>query len=378
MLNSTNATSQCQSDDRLCRVKVHQLELIVIPVLLLAASFFTVLSLCLLKLCDKTEIIQHHPQRQHYNRRRQHLHGIDAPPELNPLEYEAVPMRVKTQNRKPKTQPAELQLSTERQHCIEQITPLPLSFTVKPNNTVTLFQATMNQKPVVLRVLNESADSRERKIFLGFAYFLSELGPHPCLPRLLGVRDRAPLAMIFEKLENKDLLGFLWRYRKAHPGLVASYAFTERVLFSMARQIASALEHLHSKNFIHGNVCAQSVLVGRDLSVKLWGFGPAFQKRMKVGTSGEMKDIEMKKWQAPEVLAHQPVSQSSDIWSFGILLYEMVTLGDPPFPKVMPSELLHYLQRRKTLKKPTNCSKSLRCSRATCNISRAAWGAAAG
>ncbi|XP_060760056.1 tyrosine-protein kinase STYK1 isoform X4 [Neoarius graeffei] len=300
MLNSTNATSQCQSDDRLC-----------------------------------------------------------TPPELNPLEYEAVPMRVKTQNRKPKTQPAELQLSTERQHCIEQITPLPLSFTVKPNNTVTLFQATMNQKPVVLRVLNESADSRERKIFLGFAYFLSELGPHPCLPRLLGVRDRAPLAMIFEKLENKDLLGFLWRYRKAHPGLVASYAFTERVLFSMARQIASALEHLHSKNFIHGNVCAQSVLVGRDLSVKLWGFGPAFQKRMKVGTSGEMKDIEMKKWQAPEVLAHQPVSQSSDIWSFGILLYEMVTLGDPPFPKVMPSELLHYLQRRKTLKKPTNCSKSL-------------------
>lgn len=54
---------------------------------------------------------------------------------------------------------------------------------------------------------------------MGFAHFISELGPHPCLPSLLGViRDRAPLIMIMEELENRDLLGFLWRCRKV--GLV--------------------------------------------------------------------------------------------------------------------------------------------------------------
>ncbi|XP_034157333.2 tyrosine-protein kinase STYK1 isoform X2 [Pangasianodon hypophthalmus] len=361
MLNSTNVTSLCDSEDRLCIIQVYQQELIVIPVLLLAAFLCLLISLCFLRLCQKEEIIKHNSQRQHFSNKRQHLQGIDAPPELNPLAYEVVPMTVQTQNHKPSRQPAEPQLSTERQHgSFEQITRLPLSFTVKPENTVTLYQATMDQKPVVLRVLSESADSRERQVFLSFAHFLSELGPHPCLPRLLGVvRDKSPLTMILEQLENRDLLGFLWRCRQGHPGLAAQCAITERVLFSMARQIASALEHLHSKNCIHGNVGARSVLVGRDLSVKLWGFGPAFRRRMKVGTSGEVKEVEMRKWHAPEVLARQPVGQSSDIWSFGILLYEMVTLGEPPFPKVMASELLQYLQRGKNLKRPTNCSNSL-------------------
>lgn len=79
------------------------------------------------------------------------LWSFTAPLELNPLDCEVVPMTVHKSN----TQPAELHLSTERQHCsFEQITPLSLSFTVKPENIVTLYQATMEQKPVVLRVLN--------------------------------------------------------------------------------------------------------------------------------------------------------------------------------------------------------------------------------
>ncbi|KAF7686305.1 hypothetical protein HF521_015667 [Silurus meridionalis] len=281
--------------------------------------------------------------------------------ELNPLEYEAVPMTVQTQKNVASRQLAEPQLATERQHCsFEQIAPLPQSFTIKPDKTVTLYQASLDQKPVVLRVLNESADSRERQVFLSFAHFLSELEPHPCLPRLLGViKDKTPLIIILEGLENNDLLGFLWRCRKGPTGLEAPCAITEKLLCSMARQIASALEHLHSKKCTHGNIGARSVLVDRDLSVKLWGFGPAFRRRMKMGTSGDLTELEMRKWQAPEVLAYRPVSESSDVWSFGVLLYEMVTLGEPPFPKVKASELLQYLQRGKTLKKPINCSNSI-------------------
>ncbi|XP_060720882.1 tyrosine-protein kinase STYK1 [Tachysurus vachellii] len=361
MSNSTNATGLCDSNDRLCIIQVYQVELIVIPVLLLASSLCMLISICCLKLCHSTDITQNNYQKQRYSNRRRHLQGIDAPPELNPLDHEVVPMTVQTQKHKPNRQPADPQLSIERQDSsFKHITPLSLSFTLKPDNTMSLYQATMDRNPVVLRVLNESADSRERQVFLGFAHFLSYLGPHPCLPRLLGVvRDKEPLLMILEGLENRDLLGFLWRCRTGHAGQEAPCIITERVLFSMARQIASALEHLHSKDCIHGNVGARSVLVGRDLSVKLWGMGPAFRRKMKVGTSVEMKEIEMRKWQAPEVLAHRAVSQSSDVWSFGILLYEMVTLGEPPFPKVMPSELLQYLQRGKSIKRPSNCSNSL-------------------
>ncbi|KAK1805331.1 hypothetical protein P4O66_019667 [Electrophorus voltai] len=253
------------------------------------------------------------------------------------------------------------EMSTEIQHgSFQQITPLALSFTVHPNKSVTLYHAIKDQRAVILRVLKATANTREHQAFLGFAHFLSDLGPHPCLPLLLGpVTVGPPLIMVMEELVNRDLLGFLWRYRQEHAHRTATCNITEKQIFIMGGHIASALEFLHSKNCTHGNVQARSVLVGQDLSVKLWGFGPAFHRRMEAGSSAEIELMEMRKWQAPEVLAHRPVSHSSDIWSFGILLYEMVTFGEPPFPKIMACELLQHLQRGKSLQRPANCSISL-------------------
>uniref|UniRef100_A0A673IMN7 Tyrosine-protein kinase STYK1-like n=1 Tax=Sinocyclocheilus rhinocerous TaxID=307959 RepID=A0A673IMN7_9TELE len=250
--------------------------------------------------------------------------------------------------------PAVPQQTTGRHPDLFQlVSPLPLTFSVKADNTVTLHRAVMDRQPVVLRVLKESASAKECQSFLGFAHFLSELGPHPSLPKLLGVVSvRTPLMIAVEELEHRDLLSFLWRCRQAPCDV------TERQIFTMGAQIASALEYLHSKNYIHGHVKARSVLVGRDLSVKLWDLGPAYHRKMSAA-SMDVEDIEMRKWQAPEALARQPLQQSSDIWSFGILLYEMVTLGEPPFPNIMASELLQHLQRVNTLKRPPNCCNTL-------------------
>ncbi|XP_066531177.1 tyrosine-protein kinase STYK1 [Hoplias malabaricus] len=415
MSNSSNVTSLCAFSDRLCVARDYQQEVIVIPVLLLAIFLGTLLTLCFLRLCSKKEVHsvtthrqqtysqshthrqnnqhhtdsqpyththkvhtqhdthrhnthtephsqhrQHNAQRQHRSK-RQHLHGIDAPPELNPLEYEDIPMTAPAQSHRPSIESAAQPLSTERQHeSFQLITPLILSFAIQPDSKVTLYRATMDQRAVVLRVLKETASARDHQNFLGFAQFLSELGPHPFLPTLLGVVTmRSPLIMVLEELENRDLLGFLWKCRQDHQGVATPCDLTEKQIFTMGGQIASALEYLHSKNCIHGNIGARSVLVGRDLSVKLWGLGPAFRRKVNTPSVEEVEEMEMRKWQAPEVLARQPVSQCSDIWSFGLLLYEMVTLGDPPFPRIMPSELLQYLQRGKTLKRPSNCSHSL-------------------
>lgn len=62
---------------------------------------------------------------------------------------------------------------------------------------------------------SDSASASERQSFLGFASFLSQLGPHPFLPELLGVVSlRAPLITVIEEMENKDMLGFLWKCRQ--------------------------------------------------------------------------------------------------------------------------------------------------------------------
>ncbi|XP_051520469.1 tyrosine-protein kinase STYK1 [Myxocyprinus asiaticus] len=369
MSNSSNSTYPCIAGNTLCRVLFHELELIVVPVLFLVAFLVTFIILLVLKCSHKPSHHYRHPTNEkddtqphqntnrHRNSNRRHLQGIDAPPELNPMEHEVIPMTAHTQH----SSPAVPQTPTERHPGnFQLVTPLPLNFSVKQNDTFTLHRAVMDRQPVILRILKQSAKARERQSFLGFAHFFAELGPHPSLPKLLGVVTvQMPLMIVVEELENRDLLSFLWRCRQDHTAQAAPCDMTERRIFTMGAQIASALEYLHSKNNIHGNVKARSVLVGRDLTVKLWGLGPAFRRKMDTGFAKDVDDIEMRKWQAPEVLAQQPLQQSSDIWSFGILLYEMVTLGAAPFPNIMVHELLQYLQRGNALKKPPNCSNTL-------------------
>lgn len=248
-------------------------------------------------------------------------------------------------------------VATERQHrAFSQVTTLPVSFFIKPDDSVTLYRAQMERKDVVLRVLKDSATEAEKHQFLGFASFVSGLGPHPFIPALLGVVSvEPPLMMVVEELQHRDLLSFLWKCRQDN----SECDMTEKRIYTMARQVASALDYLHTQSVSHRNVGARSVLVGGDMTVKLWGLGSAYRGRPQIHSTGTLEVIELRKWQAPEVLARTGANTSSDIWSFGILLYEMVTLGDPPFAELMATELLQYLQRGKFMKRPATCSNAL-------------------
>lgn len=124
------------------------------------------------------------------------------------------------------------------------VNPLTTAFSLPSHSPVSLYRARMDNRNVVLRVLNgkkvllnwilwfvippcvcngavplclcpDSANATERHSFLNFASFLAQLGPHPFLPELLGVVSlRAPLVTVIEELENRDLLSFLWRCRE--------------------------------------------------------------------------------------------------------------------------------------------------------------------
>ncbi|TKS88799.1 Tyrosine-protein kinase STYK1 [Collichthys lucidus] len=371
-MSSNSTDDPCTPGDNLCIVREHEQAVIIVPTLLLATTVVSLLFLFIKKYCPprrRTRVTV--PQRYSGSSRRQtqrhshrqHLQGIDAPPGINPLEHEELPMAVQQvrQNVRPSLAGVFPQMTTERQReTFSQVTVLPLSFSIKPDDTVSLYRARMDDKDVVLRVLKETANSAEKQHFLGFASFVSGLGPHPFLPALLGVVSvQLPVMMAVEELQHRDLLGFLWRCRQDNSGLESSCDMTEKRIFIMAGQVASALDYLHAQGCIHGNVGARSVLVGGDLTAKLWGLGSAYRRRTQPGSPGEAEDMELRKWQAPEVLSRRGISKSSDVWSFGILLFEMVTLGDPPFAELMATELLQYLQRGKHLKRPATCSNSL-------------------
>ncbi|TNN81134.1 Tyrosine-protein kinase STYK1 [Liparis tanakae] len=390
----------CQPEDTLCVIRVYEQEVIVVPVFLLAIFLVTLVFLLLLRYCPE-KVDRLRPQASKPASRRV-LHGIDAPPGINVLEHESIaldtsstystftppimyPSRASSRsmatlnvplnappslppslppgalpeplkpNYTPIVQPREL----PRQRLPESfklVTPLPVAFSLRSDTVVSLYRARMENRNVVLRVLKDTADASERHSFLEFSSFLAQLGPHPFLPELLGVVSlRAPLITVVEELENRDLLSFLWRCREEH--VDPPCEMTERRIFTMAKQVASALEFLHNKDLLHGNIRARSVLVTKESTAKLWGLHGVYTRKNQEAT--KMEDPGMKKWQAPELLVKKPASQSSDIWSFGILLYEMATMGEAPFAEISVNELLQFHQRGKSLRKPSNCSTAL-------------------
>ncbi|XP_034553190.1 tyrosine-protein kinase STYK1b [Notolabrus celidotus] len=388
MSDVTNADFRCKHGDTICEVRVYEQEVIVVPILLLAAFLVTLVFILLLRFCPE-RVDKIRPQASKQNTRRV-LHGIDAPPGINVLEHESIALDIPSsystfnppttypsknlsipvitptlspnppqQTYQPSFTPIVQPRELPRQRLPESfnlVSPLPAAFSLRSDSSVSLYRARMENRNVVLRVLNDSADATERHNFLGFASFLSQLGPHPFLPELLGVVSlRAPLVTVVEELENRDLLSYLWRCRQEN--VSPPCEMTERRIFTMAKQVASALEFLHSKDLLHGNIRARSVLVSKEHTAKLWGLHGVYTRKNQVTTQKE--DPSMKKWQAPELLARRPASQSSDIWSFGVLLYEMATLGEAPFAEVSVNELLQFHQRGKNLKKPSNCSNTL-------------------
>lgn len=85
--------------------------------------------------------------------------------------------------------------------------------------------------------LSETASNREKQHFLGFASFLSGLGPHPFLPKLLGVISaQPPLAMVMEELQHQNLLAYLWKCRQVEASLYADdcWRFNQTGDFSAA------------------------------------------------------------------------------------------------------------------------------------------------
>ncbi|KAM9838568.1 tyrosine-protein kinase STYK1 isoform 2-T2 [Aulostomus maculatus] len=331
MSSNSTTNSTCDTDDNLCIIRTHQQAVIIVPTLLLLATLVTLLALCLMRYCPRLRRTRTTaPRRFGSSTHRHQLQGIDAPTGLNPLEHEELPMSVHQGRRRT---PAVPQIPTEGcNRAFSQVTALPPSLSMKPDATIRLYRARMDNRDVVLRVLKETANNTEQQEFLGFASFVAELGPHPFLPVLLGVFSaQAPLMVVMEDLRHRDLLGFLWRCRQ---------------------------EFLHSQRFIHGNVGARSILVGGDLTVKLWGLGVSY-RRTQAGSLSYLEDTKMRKWEAPEVLARRDMIKSSDVWSFGILLYEMATLGDPPFAQLMASDILQHLQRGGHLQRPAKCSHSL-------------------
>nr|XP_025851007.1 tyrosine-protein kinase STYK1 isoform X2 [Vulpes vulpes] len=214
-------------------------------------------------------------------------------------------------------------------------------------------------KSVILKALKEPAGLHEVQDFLGRIQFYQYLGKHKNLVQLEGCcTERLPLYMVLEDVAQGDLLSFLWTCRRDVMTMNSLlYDLTEKQVYHIGSQVLLALEFLQDKHLFHGDVAARNILIQSDLTAKLCGLGLAYE----VHARGAIPATHMVplKWLAPERLLLRPAGIRGDVWSFGILLYEMVTLGAPPYPEVPPTSILQHLQRRKIMKKPSSCTHTM-------------------
>ncbi|XP_075972982.1 PDGF- and VEGF-receptor related isoform X3 [Anticarsia gemmatalis] len=128
---------------------------------------------------------------------------------------------------------------------------------------------------------------------------------------------------------------------------------TSRDLLVWAFQIARGMEYLASRKVLHGDLAARNVLLAEDNIVKICDFGLARSIYKNDEYQKKENSLLPVRWLAIECMTDRIFSTQSDVWSFGIVLWELFSLAKTPYPDLHPADLLRWLTEGKRLAKPT-------------------------
>ncbi|PAA83390.1 hypothetical protein BOX15_Mlig007901g2 [Macrostomum lignano] len=191
---------------------------------------------------------------------------------------------------------------------------------------------------------------------------------HPKIVQLLGVcTTEEPFYIVTELMPNGALLSYLKNDEKN------GRKITYRAMLDMLFQIADGMAYLEEKKFIHRDLRAANILVGHENVVKVGDFGLSRLIEEDVYDVGENTKFPIR-WTAPEAATDKVFTNKSDVWSFGVLIYEVVTRGRVPYQELQNKAILSLVSNGHRMPNPHNEQQGIRCDEFLYkNIMLACW-----
>ncbi|CAB4040441.1 tyrosine kinase, partial [Paramuricea clavata] len=132
-------------------------------------------------------------------------------------------------------------------------------------------------------------------------------------------------------------------------------ALVPKQLASFARQIAAGMKHVSGLSIVHRDLAAKNILLGEDKVLKISDFGLSREGTYIKRSNGKIPF----RWLSIEAIRERTYSTASDVWAFGVVLWEICTLGDTPYSSVADRDLKDFLLAGKTLEKVDSCADDI-------------------
>uniref|UniRef100_A0A3Q0SNP8 receptor protein-tyrosine kinase n=1 Tax=Amphilophus citrinellus TaxID=61819 RepID=A0A3Q0SNP8_AMPCI len=200
---------------------------------------------------------------------------------------------------------------------------------------------------VAIKSLKAGYSDKQRRDFLSEASIMGQFD-HPNIIRLEGVVTRCkPLMIITEYMENGSLDAFL----RKHDG-----QFTVIQLVGMLRGIASGMKYLSDMNYVHRDLAARNILVNSNLVCKVSDFGLSrvLEDDPEAAYTTRVRHIPIR-WTAPEAIAYRKFTTASDVWSYGIVMWEVVSYGERPYWDMNNQDVIKAIEEGYRLPAPMDC-----------------------
>uniref|UniRef100_A0A8C1MXT9 Receptor protein-tyrosine kinase n=1 Tax=Cyprinus carpio TaxID=7962 RepID=A0A8C1MXT9_CYPCA len=200
--------------------------------------------------------------------------------------------------------------------------------------------------PVAIKVLREATSPKANQEILDEAYVMATV-EHPHVCRLLGICLTSTVQLITQLMPYGCLLDYV-RENKDNIG--------SQHLLNWCVQIAKGMSYLEERHLVHRDLAARNVLVKTPQHVKITDFGLAKllnADEKEYHADGGKVPI---KWMALESILHRTYTHQSDVWSYGVTVWELMTFGTKPYDGIPASEIAEVLEKGERLPQPPICT----------------------